>query len=56
VEVAAELVVRLAHSVLLCPGGPVDVEDPAALRTFARKALAEPLFAWTRPDRSVARP
>jgi AcrR family transcriptional regulator len=49
VDVAAELMVRLAHSMLLCPDGPVDIDDPVALRRFARAAFADPLLRWSRP-------
>ncbi len=41
---AAELMVRLAHSMLLTPQGPVDLDDPAALRRFARDIIVDPLF------------
>lgn len=44
VEVTADLLVRVCHSMLLTPAGPVAVDDPASLRAFARTFIADPLF------------
>lgn len=44
IEITAELLVRVAHSMLLTPEGPVAIDDPQALRAFARTFIADPLF------------
>lgn len=51
VEAAAEMVVRLAHSMLLCPAGPIDLDDGTSLRRFANASLADPIFEWARSRR-----
>ena len=43
-EITAELMVRVAHSMLLTPQGPVAIDDPVALRRFAKTFIADPLF------------
>ncbi|HUG85751.1 MAG TPA: TetR/AcrR family transcriptional regulator [Euzebya sp.] len=43
-EITAELLVRVAHSMLLTPQGPIAIGDPVALRSFARTFIADPLF------------
>lgn len=42
-DAAAELIIRVTHSLLLTEGGPIPLDDPAALRDFARHSLARPL-------------
>lgn len=49
VEVAADMVVRLVHSLLLTPGGPIPVEDPEALRRYADRHLVSPLLRLAGP-------
>lgn len=44
VRTAADMIVRLTHSLLLTPGGSIPCGDPAALRTFARRHVAGPLM------------
>ncbi len=44
VEAVAEMLIRIAHSLVLSPGGPIDVDDPEALRDFARRHVAGPLL------------
>jgi len=39
-ETVAEILVRLISSLLLTPGGRVDLSDPASVRRFARRHLA----------------
>ncbi len=43
-----EVMVRTAHSMVLTSAGPVDVDDPVALRAFARADLVEPLLGQPR--------
>ena len=43
-EIAADLMVRLAHSLVLTPGGPIPAEDPEDLRAFARTHVVGPLL------------
>lgn len=50
VPITADLLVRVAHSMLLTPDGPVAIDDPRALRTFARTFLADPVFRAAPPD------
>ncbi|MFQ6227130.1 hypothetical protein [Nocardia sp. NPDC002869] len=40
----SELLVRLTLSLLLNPGGQLDISDPAAVREYARRYLAR--FVW----------
>lgn len=47
-ELVADLIVRLAHSLLLTPGGPIPTTDPVALRRFARTHLADPILRLNR--------
>jgi AcrR family transcriptional regulator len=44
IQITAELLVRVAHSMLLTPDGPIAIDDPLALRSFARTFIADPLF------------
>lgn len=43
--VVAETVLRLAHSLVVTPDGPIPTTDPTALRRFAWRYLAAPLHA-----------
>ncbi len=47
VEQAAELVVRVCQSLVLTPGGVLDVSDDTAARAFARRWLAPTLEVLT---------
>lgn len=49
-EVTADMLVRLAHSLLLSPGGPIPVDDPKGLRAFARAHIAGPLLRLNAPS------
>lgn len=44
IEIAADLMVRLAHSLVLTPGGPIPAGDPTDLRDFARTHVVGPLL------------
>ncbi|MGI9016702.1 MAG: TetR/AcrR family transcriptional regulator [Euzebya sp.] len=50
IEVTAELMVRVAHSMTLTPRGLVAIDDPRALRTFARTFIADPVFRPPNPQ------
>ncbi len=40
----SELLIRLTLSLLLDPGGQLDISDPAAIRAYSRRYLAR--FVW----------
>jgi len=43
-DIAAEVMIRLAHSLVLTPGGPIDATNPAGLRRFAATHVVDPLL------------
>ncbi|WP_170127897.1 TetR/AcrR family transcriptional regulator [Euzebya rosea] len=43
-DIAAEVMIRLAHSLVLTPGGPIEATDPAGLRRFAATHVVDPLL------------